>query len=256
MIREQVIEMYSEALEGKRRRFPDSFFIGDEGKKYMAYITRYLIEERLSIEVYEIPQKVKASMLWSHRLRPPAQLHGWNYYDVIENAYPGKFRPLEFHQVPRKYWSGEEGRNKAIQAVQYAIEVEAGINFKDIPSKVNHHFFRKYRLIGVFDIFQQSPFKVIDAVYPGVFKPWQFAHVPMNCWKDPIYIEEMMEWFLFQQLGFSSYVEACIKVKVNDFFEYQLTGLYQSAFNSRLKRVKQWIEMKAKEEKRTRYQLK
>lgn len=171
MNREHVIEMYREALEGKRRRFPPGFFIGEEGKKYLAYVTRYLLEEQLSIKVKDIPLKVKASTLWSHRLKSPANLHGWNYYDVIENAYPGKFKPLDFHQVPRKYWDGEEGKERAIQAVRYAIEVEAGIPLDEIPSIINHHFFKKYRLKGIFDIFAQSPFKVIDAVYPGVFKP-------------------------------------------------------------------------------------
>jgi len=60
MNREQVIEIYSEALEGKRRRFPDGFFIGEQGKIYLAYMTRYLLEERLSIKVTDIPLKVKA----------------------------------------------------------------------------------------------------------------------------------------------------------------------------------------------------
>ncbi|MED4140341.1 DUF4046 domain-containing protein [Priestia megaterium] len=255
MNREQVIEIYSEALEGKRRRFPDGFFIGEEGKKYLAYMTRYLLEERLSIKVTDIPLKVKASTLWSHRLRPPANLHDWNYYDVIENAYPGRFNPLEFHQVPHKYWDGEEGRKRAIQAVQYVIEVKAGITLDEIPSTINHHFFKKYRLGGVFDMFAQSPFKVIDVVYPGIFKPWQFDHVVMNCWKDPLYIEEVMEWFLFQQLGFPCYAEAFIKIKVKHFFEYQLTGLYQRAFNSRLEKVKQWISIRIEKEERTRQQL-
>ncbi|USL45586.1 DUF4046 domain-containing protein [Priestia megaterium] len=255
MNREEVIEMYSEALEGKRRRFPDGFFIGEEGKKYLAYMTRYLLEELLSIKVNDIPLKVKASTLWSHRLKSPANLHGWNYYDVIQNAYPGKFKPWEFQQVPNGYWIGEKGRKRAIQAVQYVIEVEVEISLEDIPSKINHHFFKKHRLLGVFSVFEQSPFKVIDAVYPGIFKPWQFNNVVMNCWKDPVHIEEIMEWFLFQQLGFFSYAEAYIKIQVKHFFKYRLTGLYQRAFNSRLERVKQWISMEGEKEKRTRRRL-
>jgi hypothetical protein len=255
MSRERVIELYREVLEKKRKRFPNHFFIGEEGKKYIAYMTCYLLEERLFIEVNEIPQKVKASILWSHRLRPPANVYGWNYYDVIENAYPGKFKPWEFHQVPNSYWNGEEGRNRAIQAVKYAIEVESGIPLEDLPLQFNHHFFKKYRLVGVFDIFEQSPFQVIEAVYPGVFKPWQFANVPLNCWKDEVWIEETMEWLLFQQLCFSSYEEALVKLKVKHFHEYRLTGLFQRAFNSRLETVKQWIGMKVEKEEGNGYQL-
>ncbi|MFE4037107.1 hypothetical protein ACFX4W_05675 [Priestia sp. YIM B13489] len=42
------------------------------------------------------------------------ELHGWNYYGIIENAYPGKFRPWEFQHVPNGYWKGEEGSIRAI----------------------------------------------------------------------------------------------------------------------------------------------
>lgn len=85
----------------------------------------------------------------------------WNNW----NAYPGKFRPWEFQHVPNGYWKGKEGRNRAIQAVQYVIEVDAGITLHKITSTINHHFFKNYRLGG---IFAQSPFNVIDTVYPGI----------------------------------------------------------------------------------------
>ena len=78
MDRDQVIEIYQQVLEGKRKRFPNDFFVGNEGKTYMSYITRYLLEQRLSIPIHEIPLKVGADTLWSHRLRPPAMLYGWN----------------------------------------------------------------------------------------------------------------------------------------------------------------------------------
>jgi hypothetical protein len=121
--REQVIEIYQGVLENKRKRFPNHFFVGNEGKKYMRYMTCYLLEQRLSIPIHEIPVKVKAGTLWSHRLKPPALLYGWNYYEVIDNAYPGRFKPWEFQQVPDKYWYGEEGKKRAIEAVKYVKEV-------------------------------------------------------------------------------------------------------------------------------------
>ncbi|MBK0010147.1 hypothetical protein IAE23_27145 [Bacillus sp. S35] len=242
MNREQVIEIYRQVLERKRKRFPNYFFIGEEGKKYMGYITCYLLEQRLSIPIQEIPLQVTAGILWSHRLKPPAMLYGWNYYEVIDNAYPGKFKAWQFQQVPDKYWHGDEGKKRAIEAVKYVIEEELKIPLNEIPIQVNIHFFNQHSLGGVFSLFGQSPFQVVEAVYPGVFKPWQFAHVPMNCWKNKEYIQEAMDDFLFKQLHFSSYKEAFFRLKGTHFTDFQLTGLFQMAFESRMNNVKKWIK--------------
>ena len=167
---------------------------------------------------------------------------GWNYYEVIDNAYPGRFKPWQFQQVTGKYWDGEEGKKRAIEAVKYVIEEKLKIPLKEIPIQVNIHFFSQHSLRGVFSLFGQSPFQVVEAVYPGVFKPWQFAHVPMNCWKNEEYVREAMVDFLFKQLHFSSYEEAFLKLKGSHFTDFQLTGLFQMAFDSRMNNVKEWIK--------------
>jgi hypothetical protein len=244
MSRERVINIYQDVLERKIYRFPNNFFLDKDGKKYLRYMTCYLLEERLLIPVHEIPLKVKASTLWYHRLRPPAQIFGWNYFDVIDNAYPGQFRPWEFKQVPSRYWYGEEGKNRAIKAVKYVIEEELKIPMEEIPFQVDFHFFKKYSLRGVFNLFGDSPFQVIEAVYPGVFHPWQFVNVPLNSWTNQVYIQETMEWFLFQQLDFSSYEEALMKLKKQHFFDFRLTGIYQRAFDSKLENVRKWIKQR------------
>jgi hypothetical protein len=236
-----VIEIYIEVLKGIRQRFPDHFFVGEQGKKYLALITRFLIEEHLNIPVQEIPEKINAKILWSHRLRVPAIKHGWNFIQLIENAYPGQFRPWEFSQVSHGYWQGDEGKQRAIEAVRYVIEEECQISFEDIPQQVNYHFFKKNRLAGVFDVFGQSPYEVINTVYPDHFQPWQFANVPMNYWKDRENIKKTMDWFLFEKLGFDSYGEAIQRLNQKHFFEHRMTGFLQMAFDNRLFKVKQWI---------------
>ncbi|WDL89777.1 hypothetical protein IUJ58_26325 (plasmid) [Priestia aryabhattai] len=242
MDKEQVIDIYQEILKRKRKRFPNNFFIGREGKVYMAYLTRYLLESHLSIPIHEFPLQVTADTLWSHRLRPPAMLYGWNYYEVIDNAYPEKFKPWEFRQAPRTYWKGEEGKNHAIQAVRYTIEEKLNMPLRDIPLHVNSNFFKIHKLGGVFDLFGQSPFHVMEAVYPGLFKRWQFANVPLNCWKNEAYIREAMDDFLFNELHFLSYEEAFLKLKSQHFNDNQLTGLFQMAFDAQMRNVKEWIK--------------
>jgi len=82
---------------------------------------------------------------------------------------------------------------------------------------------------------------VVNALYPGEFQPWQFANVPLNCWKDVEYVRQGMDHLLFVDLKFQSYEEAIANIKRVHFFEYQRSGLFVVAFHSRLKKVKDWI---------------
>ncbi|OHX41431.1 hypothetical protein BBV17_28500 [Cytobacillus oceanisediminis] len=241
MEKEKIIQIYRDVLDGRRVRFPNHFFVGDQGKTYLAFITSYLVEEYLGIPIEEIPRKVTAETLWTHRLRSPAYVFGWNFIEVIDNAYPGKFQPWEFNQVSNNYWQGENGRKRAIEAVRFVIEEKCKIPHQEIPLKINHRFFKDHKLNGIFYSFGDSPYQVINTVYPGQFQPWELANVPSNYWKNPENIKQALDWFLFQKLGFSSYEDALMKLQKKDFFQYRLAGLLQCAFDHRLIKVKQWI---------------
>ncbi|MGG3125161.1 hypothetical protein ABEP18_31865, partial [Priestia megaterium] len=52
--------------------------------------------------------------------------------------------------------------------------------------------------------------------------------------------------FLFKQLHFFSYNEALLKLKGNHFTDFQLTGLFQMAFDSRMNNVREWIKEQLK----------
>jgi hypothetical protein len=55
-----------------------------------------------------------------------------------------------------------------------------------------------------------------------------------------------MDYLIFQRLRFSSYEEELLKVRKQHFFDYQLTGLFQMAFGSRLQKVLEWIQLRIK----------
>lgn len=233
--------IYKEILDGKRSRFPNYFFVGEQGKEILSSLTRYLIEEHLEIKIDDIPIYVNAELLWKYRLRAPAQAHGLNYIDLIQLAYPDQFYPWEFKQVSFGYWKGEQGRQKAIETVKYVIETKCEIQRHLVPKNVNHNFFKKHRLLGIFKIFGDSPFLVINAVYPDQFQLWEFSNVPINSWKNEENIKKILEWLFFEKLQFASYREAMDKLKIKHFSQYQLTGFYQMAFDQRLFKVKEWI---------------
>lgn len=53
-----------------------------------------------------------------------------------------------------------------------------------------------------------------------------------------------MDYFLFQQLFFSSYAEAFVKLRQQHFTDFQLTGLFQMAFDSEMRKVRQWVKIR------------
>ncbi|MDQ8738813.1 hypothetical protein [Paenibacillus sp. LHD-38] len=236
-----LVTVYIDLLQEKCCRFPNQLFVGEQGKKNLAYLTRYLIEEYLNIPIEDIPDRVSADILWRHRLRPPATVHGWNFIELVQHAYPGQFYAWEFRQVSNGYWKGEKGRQRAIEAIKYVSEEKCRIPYHEIPQCINYHFFKEHRIRGNFNLFGQSPYQVVDAVYPDQFQPWEFANVPMNCWKNAINIKQMMDCLLFEKLQFSSYQEAHKELKKRHFSQYRLTGFYQMAFDMRLLKAKHWI---------------
>lgn len=245
---DEVIKVYLEVLHGVRARFPNHFFIGVDGRQRLITITRYLIEDYLQIPVVQIPDQVYADLLWKHRLRPPANLQGWNFSQLMEHCYPEEFKAWHFRQVSNGYWQKEDGHKRLIEAVKYVIEEECQIPIADIPNRITYEFFKQHNLYGAFNQFGQSTYQIINAAYPGLFHPWQFHTVPMNYWRDSQNIERAMNWLLFDVLKVNSYAESLAIIKIKHFVENQLQGLLLRAFNNRLYQAVEWIAMRAEYE--------
>ncbi|MFT9495391.1 hypothetical protein [Anaerosolibacter sp.] len=240
--KEEAIELYSKILQDRKLRFPSYLFSGEQGKVYLAYMTQYPIEVHVGIQVEDIPAKVYATTLWNHILRPGANILGFDFIQVIDNAYPGRFQPWEFNQVPNGYWRGDKGRDRAIKVIKYVIEEKEMIPIHQIPQNITYHFFKRNRILGPFRVFDESPYHLINSIYPNMFYPWEFSSVPMNYWKEPLNVKLAMDWLLFKKIGFTSYEEASNKITVQHFFKYSMTGLLQRAFNYRLYIIKNWIK--------------
>ncbi|MEK4433113.1 DUF4046 domain-containing protein [Paenibacillus sp. FSL M7-0802] len=238
----EIITIYREVLEGKRARFPNYFFDGKQGKTHLICLTQYLLEKHLNIPTKDIPNKVNARLLWSHRLRPPASMHGWSFMELIQHAYPGQFHSWQFKQVSNGYWRGHIGLERAVETIKYVIENKCNIPHNKIPQHIDFHFFKQHRLTGILSLFGDSPYQAINAVYPNQFQPWEFNNVPMNYWRSDLNIKKAMNNLIFDKLSCSSYDEAHLKLKKTHFEKYGYSGLFQTAFNMRLYNVRKWLD--------------
>ena len=95
-------------------------------------------------------------------------------YFAIENAYPGKFKPWEFTQVPKNFWN----LKTASEATIWLIEEKLKWSDDDIKLKLSSNIFEKNSLCGMLVIlFNGSPYLAIENAYPGKFKPWELPCV-------------------------------------------------------------------------------
>lgn len=87
-------------------------------------------------------------------------------------------------KYPKGFWCPPDGIIYATNILKYLLEVILNWKHDDIIEKYDAKIFGKYKLNGMLScVFNSSPFNAIDAVYPNVFKRWQFS-LPKGYWKD------------------------------------------------------------------------
>jgi hypothetical protein len=204
MKRREVLAIYHEILDGRRRRFPNGFFDGDEGRRRAVVLTRYLIRHIAGIRLSEIPDRLNKEVFYHHKLTwMLAACFNWSPYLAIEAAYPGRFHSWQFNV--KGMWQGKDRLKIAAEATRWMIEEAAGIPEEEIPRVINARLFEKHNLRGMLSLcFKGSLYRAVDNAYPGRFRPWEFNNVPKNFWRGPTgrqNAREAVRWVVENRLG-------------------------------------------------------
>lgn len=181
--RAEIIQVYEDVAESRRRRFPNNFFQGEAGKRRAAVITRYLLEDKLEIDIDEIPRAIHKKLFYDNGLTwMLGSCFDWSPYKAIDNAYPGRFHKWQFNV--KGMWQGPERMKLAAAATRWMIEERERCPLCDIPQRISATTFGKYNLRGMLSVcFKGSFFRAIENAYPGRFYPWEFRNVPKNFWQ-------------------------------------------------------------------------
>jgi hypothetical protein len=178
-----VIHIYEDVFARRRRRFPNNFFRGTEGRDRAAVITRYLLEDKLGIRVDDIPRAIHKKLFYENGLTwMLGSCFDWSPYKAIDNAYPGRFHKWQFNV--KGMWQGPDRFKLAAEATRWMIEKVEGVSIEEIPQRISATTFGKYNLRGMLSVcFRGSFFRAIENAYPGRFHPWEFRNVPKNFWQ-------------------------------------------------------------------------
>ena len=220
-----IVDLYKEVLSGERGRFPDDTWMYKENA---IPVVKYLIEERLKWNEEEVYTKLDKNVFTE------AKLYGMlltcfngSTYAALEAAYPGVYVPWRLKSKLRGYWN----QQTASDATKWLVEHKLKWSKREVLKNISHDTFVDNGLGGMLDMcFGGSPYKALEVVYPGMYKPWEFAYVPKGYWTKENGIKAT-KWLVEEKLQWSR-ERICKEMTRRVFSENGLRGMVSVCFNN------------------------
>ena len=191
---------------------------------------RWLIEDKLKLTDEELKEQLSVKLFVDNSLGGMLALYFDNSpFKAIESAYPNKFKPWEFNQVPQSYWNDI---NNGIEATRWLVETKLKLTDSELKEQLSRKLFADNGLSGMLQYcFDFSPFKAIDAAYSGKFKPWEFNIVSKGYWDNISNGIEATRWLIEEKLKLTD-EELKKQLSIKLFTDNGLGGMLSTCFNS------------------------
>lgn len=166
-----IISIYLELFSGERKTLPRGTWSLDEN---VILTVRYVLEVKLQLSEKEIPKitrrVIKEQKLWGahNRFKSVRKL--------LQFVYVEKYNEFDFLRVPAGYWND-------VKNIRNRLEYQLHQNNKtveDIPTVVTCDQLVKWGLSNPLKRYGDSPFRLIDTLYPNKFSPYQFRKIPQR----------------------------------------------------------------------------
>lgn len=175
LTQQSIISIYEDVLTGTRKTLPRGTWNNDQ---YVVLIIRYALEIKSNLSIEEISkitrQTIKEMRLWGalNRFKSTKRL--------LQFVYPDTFDEFDSHRVPTNYWSDINNIKKRFE---YLLQ-KNNINFMDIPQFVTYNQLIEWGFANPLKRHDDSPFQLINGLYPNKFKPYQFKKSPQRYSKN------------------------------------------------------------------------
>lgn len=196
----------------------------DEKKGKQA--VKWLVGEKLKWRHKQVCDNLTSEVFKEHGLAGMLSvLYNESPYLAINSAYPGKYMPWEMPQGYNGIWDDDE---RKIKAIKWLIETKFKWNHEEVCFNFCNNTIKKNKLDGLStDHFSSSPYKMLEAAYPGQYKPWELRKTQQQFWNDDNNIEEAIKWLL----------EKCPNPSSKDFQSNGLGGLLNHKFRNCVRRA-------------------
>ena len=133
---------------------------------------KWLIEEKLKWNDEDIKTKLSYKTFKDNKLEGVLNImYNSSPYEIINDVYPNRFKPWELKRSPLNTWNKETSR----KAIKWLIEEKLKWNDEDIKAKLRVKTFRDNKLGAMLSsVYNNSPYKAINDVYPNRFKKSDF----------------------------------------------------------------------------------
>lgn len=141
---------------------------------------KWTIEKKEQLIEEQVPQRTDIQWFEKNKLIVPLRkIWSGSPYKMINDLYPNRFKAWQFRKVPRGFWTKE----KILEALKWTIEEKEQLTDKELMMVFSVDWLRKHRLIHhLATYWDYSPFKMLDDLYPGRFREWDFKRTPKNFW--------------------------------------------------------------------------
>ena len=209
------------------KRFPMGTWIYFDVVDYnaAAIVTKAMIEDVLKWSEEELLKKLSQKTFYDNRLRGMLKIFDCSPYAAINNAYPDKYKPWQFANVPNSYWTKET----AAEATRWLIEEKLKWSEEELLKKLGKKTFYDNGLKGMLtNVFDGSSYAAINNAYPGKYKPWQFEHVTRSYWTKERAVEATI-WLIEEKLKWSE-EDVVKKLSQKIFYDNGLRGMLKAVF--------------------------
>lgn len=193
----------------------------------------WLIEEKLRWSDKQVCDNLTLEIFKNNGLSGMmSMLYNDSPYLAIESAYPGKYKPWELPQGYIGIWEKEE---RKVEAIRWLIEEKLKWNHEKVCLYFSNKVIKENKLDGLATVHYLScPYEMLEAAYPGEYKPWQLQKTRNKFWKSDENIEEAITWLK----------NKCPNPNEEDFKENGLGGVLNHKFQNSVKNA---LEFKVKQ---------
>ncbi len=196
--------------------------------------------ERLKTKLHkpeELPEMFNEHFISSAGLE---QVYLWaerSRYKMIDLALPGKYKPWQFDETG--LWL-EKGNPAACarEALEWLMSEKLGCSRGDLPLMLNRQICKDNGLGALLEKFEDSCYRMVNQVFPDVFKPWQFVEEEQLIWfqEDRFAIAgQATRWLIEERLGIPA-EDIPKRISIREFHMNGLSKLLD-LFNQNLSQV-------------------
>ncbi|MEH7787442.1 DUF4046 domain-containing protein, partial [Bacillus thuringiensis] len=114
--------------------------------------------------------------------------------DIYQEILDGKR-----NRFPPNTWKLDRNNQLARRVTKYLVTKILNWNEEEIKQNWNNKLIAKYRLRGVLKHkYNNSPYAMINDLYPNQFKEWEFKMTPLNFWTKEKALQ-LLKWLIEEE---------------------------------------------------------